>query len=255
MATAKALTADDLWELLKARYGGERDEWVILSEVRNRAGHDASRSADAIAMNMWPSRGLSIHGFEIKVSRTDWVRELKDPSKAEAFHGLVDYWWLVVSDPAIVHDDELPEGWGLLAPRGTGLGVVTEATKHDSVDVTRDFLAAMLRRADRELVPSARIATARREGRVAGMEERKLMDQGLLDQAFEQRDRYRDQLDEFEAVIGQTTRGWLAPAGLAESLAIVVKGRTEQHRRALERAADELDRVSASIRAALPAPE
>jgi hypothetical protein len=48
---AKALTADDLWELLKTRYSGERDEWVILSEVRNRAGYDASRSADAIAMN------------------------------------------------------------------------------------------------------------------------------------------------------------------------------------------------------------
>lgn len=253
MAATKRLTADDLWELLKTRYSG--DEWVIVSEVRNRAGYDANRTVDAVAMNMWPSRGLRLHGFEIKVSRSDWLRELKEPAKADAFSGLVDFWWLVVSDPAIVREGELPDGWGLLVPKGPGLGVETQAMKRKGVDVTRGFLAAMLRRADRELIPAARLATARREGRVAGMEERKRMDQGLLDQAFSERDRYREQLDEFEEAIGQTTRGWVAPAGLAADLAIVVKGRTEQHRRALEHAADELDRVSASIRAALPPAE
>ena len=33
------------------------------------------RYADAIAMNLWPSRGLAVHGFEIKISRGDWQRE------------------------------------------------------------------------------------------------------------------------------------------------------------------------------------
>lgn len=250
MAANKRLTAADLWGLLKTRYGG--DEWVIVSEVRNRAGYDAARTADAVAMNMWPSRGLRLHGFEIKVSRSDWLRELKDPGKADVFNGLVDFWWLVVSDAAIVHDDELPESWGLLAPKGTGLGVVTQATKHEGVIVTRGFLAAMLRRSDRELIPEARLATARREGRVAGLEERKRMDQGVLDRAFEDRDRYRDLLTEFEAVIGHRTHGWSAPAGLAEAVAVVLEGNVERHRRSLEHAADELDRISASIRAVLP---
>jgi hypothetical protein len=250
---AKKLTADDLWELLKTRYSG--DEWVIVSEVRNRAGYDANRTVDAVAMNMWPSRGLRLHGFEIKTSRSDWLRELKEPAKADAFNHLVDFWWLVVSDPAIVREGELPDSWGLLVPRGPGLGVETQATKHEGVDVTRGFLAAMLRRSARELTPDAQIATARREGRVAGMEERKRMDQGLLDQAFSERDEYRDRLVEFEAVIGQTTRGWVAPAGLPESLAIVLAGRVERHRRSLEMAAEQLERVVHDIRAVLPAPE
>ena len=163
---ASALTTAEVWELLQKRYSG--DEWVILSEVRNAAGYDATRTADAIAMNMWPSRGLAMHGFEIKASRADWLRELKNPRKADAFMGRVDYWWLVVGDPAIVHDGELPDGWGLLAPRGGGLGVVTEPAKRPAVDISRPFLASLLRRAARELMPDARLAAVRREGFVEG---------------------------------------------------------------------------------------
>jgi len=32
-------------------------------------------------MDLWPSGGLEIHGHEVKVSRSDWLRELKEPEK------------------------------------------------------------------------------------------------------------------------------------------------------------------------------
>ena len=57
-------------------------EYALFYEVANATGSAATRSADAIAMGLWPSRGLYLQGFEIKVSRSDWLSELKNPAKA-----------------------------------------------------------------------------------------------------------------------------------------------------------------------------
>lgn len=117
-------TAPERWterrmlDLLHARYSatnpGNGPRYVIAEHVKNDAGFDAPRIADAIVQDLWPSTGLPLHGHEIKVSRSDWLTELKDPSKADAFRRHMDYWWLVVSDKSIVRDD-LPDGWGLMA--------------------------------------------------------------------------------------------------------------------------------------------
>lgn len=58
------------------------------------------------------------HGFEVKCSRSDWLREIAQPDKAMAWSRYVHCFWLVVPDKALVKPGELPEGWGLLAPRG-----------------------------------------------------------------------------------------------------------------------------------------
>ncbi len=122
--------------------------WALLEEVRNAAGFSANRSADAIAMSLWPSRGLEVHGFEVKASRNDWLRELNAPEKAEAVSKYCDRWWLVVEDEALVRDGELPPTWGLLALRRKGLVSVREAPAREGVEpIGRHFLAALLRRA------------------------------------------------------------------------------------------------------------
>jgi hypothetical protein len=51
-------------------------EYATFFEVRDAAGFDSKRSADVITVATWPSRGLAIHGFEVKCSRSDWLREL-----------------------------------------------------------------------------------------------------------------------------------------------------------------------------------
>jgi hypothetical protein len=59
------------------------------------------------------------HGHEVKTSRSDWLAELRDPSKADTFRQHLHYWWLVTI-PGVVRDD-LPPGWGLIlfTPKGT----------------------------------------------------------------------------------------------------------------------------------------
>lgn len=58
--------------------------YIVLGEVRNTTGYARRvRIADALVLSTWPSRGLYIHGFEIKSSRNDWLREFGAPEKAE----------------------------------------------------------------------------------------------------------------------------------------------------------------------------
>lgn len=65
------------------------------------------------------------HGHEVKVSRSDWLTELADPTKAEEFRKHVHYWWLVA--PKDVVKDDLPDGWGLMTPHGKTLRIVKQA--------------------------------------------------------------------------------------------------------------------------------
>lgn len=77
----------------------------------------AERIADYLVVDTYGD--TEILGFEIKTSRADWLKELKDVSKAEAWRKPCNRWFLVVSDPSIVHND-LPEGWGLMTLRKDG---------------------------------------------------------------------------------------------------------------------------------------
>lgn len=138
------MTTANLREALRKRYA--LPEWVMVEEVRDAAGFESKRSADAIAMCMWPSRGLEIHGFELKASRSDWLRELKNPAKAEAIAAYCDRWWIVAM-PACVKTEELPVGWGLLELKANGLATVKAAPSREDVKpLTRTFVAAMMRR-------------------------------------------------------------------------------------------------------------
>lgn len=140
------LTADDLIALLRGKYPS--NEWALVTQVGNGTGFKVNRHADAIAMNLWPSRGLAVLGFEVKVARGDWLRELKAPDKADPIARYCDEWW-VVAPEEIVHPGELPLGWGLLAPKAKGLRVVVPAPRRaEAAPLDRDFIAAILRRVD-----------------------------------------------------------------------------------------------------------
>lgn len=122
--------------------------WSVFFEVANATGWSANRSADAIAMSLWPSRGLILRGFEIKVTRGDLKRELAKPEKAERIAAYCDEWWLV-APPGMVDLAELPPAWGLMEPTGRlGVHCVRSAVRRDDAKpLDRRFLAAVLRRA------------------------------------------------------------------------------------------------------------
>ena len=84
-------TAVKLREAMSKRWAPP--EYAVMWEVGRATGAVTNqRYADAVIMGLWPSRGLELHGVEIKVSRSDWRREAADPMKAEAIAAYCDRW-------------------------------------------------------------------------------------------------------------------------------------------------------------------
>jgi hypothetical protein len=130
-------------------------EWACFFEVPNATGAINRRSADMVAMNLFPSRGLIFQGVEIKASRGDLLKELRSPEKAEEVARYCDF-WSIAAPRGLVQPGELPEPWGLLELCGEKALRQRKAPKKlKACPLDRAFVAALLRcastKAEREL--------------------------------------------------------------------------------------------------------
>ena len=155
-------TEQELFEAIRK----SRDPWAVLPQLANGTGRHASRTADAVAMSLWPSRGMEVHGFEIKVSRSDWQRELSMPEKAESIFAYCDRWFVVVPVGSnIVRDSELPRTWGLCEVNADGeLSVTLPAPTLTPQPLDRTFIASVMRSLQKCQAPQSRLDDAKREG-------------------------------------------------------------------------------------------
>lgn len=165
-AKASRSATQQLEEQLARRYSAP--QYAFIKGVSDATGFNRWRRADAIAMSIWPSRGLELHGFELKVSRYDWLRELKDPSKAEGIFAYCDRWWLVTNDPKIAQTSEIPSPWGWLCAYGNRWRVLKDAPQLKPKPMSRVFLAALLRHVNDD--PAITLAEAERKGYERGKE-------------------------------------------------------------------------------------
>lgn len=160
--TKKRYTEADVLHALSKKYPSPA--YAMVTGVRNATGAVArARYADAVVMSCFPSRGLDLHGFEVKVSIGDWRREVADPEKAEAVARFMDFWW-VVAPKGIVPLEDVPPTWGLMELNGRGLRATKPAPRNGAPEVlTRGFLASLLRGATKTMVPAASVAQAVQE--------------------------------------------------------------------------------------------
>lgn len=191
-------------------------EWCIFFEVGNGTGNNARRWADAVAFNCFPSRGLEINGFEIKTSRGDWLREMKQPEKAEPVFQYCDKWWLVTTEN-VVKDGELPIVWGHKEWRDGKLRTVKMAPQLESPKaVTRTFMSACMRAAmkydDRRL--KAAVDKEMVEVRVKREEEIELR----LKQRMSARRAVEDRVDEIRKLTGINLLDWTPDAEVATAI-------------------------------------
>lgn len=170
-------------DLLHRRYaqrsangGVSAPRYICAEHVRTRAGFDC-RTMDFAAVDTWQSSmengSLAIHGVEVKVSRSDWLRELKDPQKSAETMQWATHRWLAVPLATIARPEELPEGWGLLVIGGSVLDeklIAKVQAKPVAIgSLTASATAALLR---------AAVKTATRKG------ESELMTWFRLDDSF-----------------------------------------------------------------------
>jgi len=122
-------------------------EWVVVPNLRTTVGYSIGRESylDAFAMRCWPGKGLTRLAFEIKVSRSDWLKELRDESKRENGLRLAHQFWFVTPGNVVKKTGEVPEGCGWLQATAGGLRCRV-AAKHRDVDpIPEDFVASLLR--------------------------------------------------------------------------------------------------------------
>lgn len=137
------ITEHEMVERLRVRYPA--DSYAVFPQVPDGTGMAKRRTADAIAMSLWPSRGLELHGFEIKRTRGDWLKELSRPIKAEPIFRYMDRWWVVTANSKVVEKGELPPKWGLIVVYGDGLRRSVQAEALDPEPPDRAFIAGLLR--------------------------------------------------------------------------------------------------------------
>lgn len=146
---AQPATERDMLDLLMERYSTVRrgtiaDRWVRAEHVRNtqNTGRVFTSIADFIAIDKYATT-QAMHGHEVKVSRADWLAELRRPDKAERVKMYCHHWWLVVPDASIVKPGELPADWGLMVESGSGLRAKVKAPLLDPVPLSLDFVAGL----------------------------------------------------------------------------------------------------------------
>lgn len=245
-----ALKTRDVRHLLKRYF--EPPSFAFLEEVRNQTGWGPEeRYADVVAMSLWPSRGLEIHGVEIKVSRGDWLKELKTPEKSEPIQRYCDRWWIAVGDALIVKEGELPPTWGLLipSPRGAKMRVKVQAPKLKPTALDRGFVASMLRRASQQVEKEIERANSGdsnehyKKGLAKGEEQGKLLANAERIPLETKLNMLQRDIEIFEEVSGISIKqyGGHALRNIAESVKVVMKYRQSrsyprrwQFRRALE---------------------
>jgi hypothetical protein len=236
----KLFTADDLERLLGNRYPSP--EWAFIPQVRSGTGYrETTRTADALAMGLWPSRGLYLHGFEIKVQRGDWIKELKNPAKAEELAQFCDFWWLVAPQD-IIKPEEIPSTWGLMVPFGETTKIIKQAQQLTPKPINKSFFAALLRRAQEIVTPEAKLKASFEEGKIKGREDFK--------QEFEYATRDHKELQQalliFEKKSGISINKW-SDKNIGDAVRRVLNGEHLRIKDSLRNLLDQSKRITERI--------
>ena len=143
------MISEDLVGLLRKKYEDSR-KYIVLEQVADGTGFDRIRTIDAVVFSLWPSDGLTRAAFEIKVSRSDFIRELQIPNKhkwcRECFH---EFWF--VAPKEVIQLDEIPGGVGWMCPRGDKLVIKKLCQRNPTPRLDDSLLAAFMRAAGKEI--------------------------------------------------------------------------------------------------------
>jgi hypothetical protein len=146
MANAIEVPAEKIIAALQTLHGQHHQEWAFFTEVLLVGWEQRSYPRiDAIAVGGWRKNGYRVVAYEVKVTRSDWLRELKHPEKREPAEEVADECWFATA-PGVIKDGEVPDGWGLLEVTSTGTRRTIRAAPHRRKTTRPDWFVASLAR-------------------------------------------------------------------------------------------------------------
>lgn len=162
-----------------------------------------------------------------EASRADWLKELKDPSKAESVARYCDRWWLVVANKDIVKAGELPPLWGLMTLQGDALRVVTEAKSLKPVPMDRVFLAALMRACAKPAARDNKDALQKEYWK--GQEASRQYSEPKIKRLEDELARVRAEIHQFEQAAGfRLNQGWKGTAHAGQVVRDVLAGKHDR---------------------------
>ena len=123
--------------------------WAVFTELMVDR-----RRIDAYIANVRPSKARTM-AVEVKVSRSDFNKELLDPSKRAVWETRASECWFA-TPKGLLRPDETPEGWGLMEVGSTNkVRRIVKPRQRAVVDCPQDLTLALARRAaDRVVLPA-----------------------------------------------------------------------------------------------------
>lgn len=121
---------------------------AYIPEFRAGTGYatGSERYLDAWVMFCYPSSGLVRIAIEIKISRSDFCREIKAPHKRDSALRLSNQYYFATPRGMIVEKD-LPDECGLIEVENETAKISVEAPFRESPLATWPFVASLARRA------------------------------------------------------------------------------------------------------------
>lgn len=81
------------------------DDWACFDQLRLGSGHDCERTIDFFAMHVHPSKKFQTLAIEIKVSRSDFLRDKCNPDKRLAAMTICDQFIYAAPKGLLEHRD------------------------------------------------------------------------------------------------------------------------------------------------------
>ena len=248
-------SSTEMREALASRWPDS--EYLVIPEAPEDAARQG-RKIDLLVISLWGSRGYEREAVEIKVSMSDWKRELDNPAKADWWFEHSHRFWLAV--PAAMVDKvrhDLPSTWGLLSVADGAVRVVVKAPKNREPKALGWQSTVGLLRASVDVGPSA-LDRAERRGHQRGLEAgRAEVERTSAD------GRLRRRIDELEAMVAKfqeasgvdLSQPWMADR-IGEAVALVLDTHLRpgqmvsiltRHAEAIRQTAANLDKVAAAL--------
>jgi len=217
-------TEATLTEAIKQTWRSDlaQPRYVVAIQVNNGAGFNYGRTLDAVVFDTWPSKGLALHGLEIKCSKSDLRRELQQPAKFAEFAPYLDT-FSIVGPKEVIDRDIIPKRWGIYVPDDNGaLRTIRkplylhEPGERDRETCDRSFAAGFCR----ALVQRSLSTDAHKAAEEAGFEAGKASCAHDLRQAAA----LKEVVEEFEAASGVSLNSYHGGIRIGEAVKFVLGG-------------------------------
>lgn len=251
------MTAQDVLAALLVKWPPKN--YIHVHEAPSQADRGGTK-IDALIISPWASRRFPREAVEVKVTRSDWQRELAQIGKAEWWFVRSNRFWLAVPAPHgdIVRAGELPADWGLLECTADACTVIKEAVRHEAEAIGEGTWIGLIRAAANCSL-SVLMTTEQRgyaRGFKAGEEQSA---NGSIEGRFERRyNKLQSLVAEFESASGISLSRYAGGTHLGKLVDVLLRANhfprdvcapLRQNARLLRNAADALDHDAKRIEA------